>query len=199
MSERLRKEEGQQKIELQKCIVVVAGPPLSGKTTLAEALLDQINVVYLDIDEGWREEWGLKDKPPMIECYEHNHQRAEPHLSEGRPVMLGATYSWTGYHKILKELAERTESPLRVFLLRAPVEEIIKRVKIRQAEGGLSDVTTVERAVELHGLYESINKDPEVWVMEIDSSQPVKDIVAIVMESLADLKSTLDQTPLLQN
>lgn len=191
MTERKSEQGKEDIIHLQKCIVAVAGPCLSGKTTLAEALASKTNMVYLDIDEARIEIYGDQLSPPMGACYERNHDHAKPYLLEGKPVILGATYSWTGYHEMLKKLAEETQTPLRVILLKTSLEEIIDRVKMRQEHRDLSDVTTAEKAIDLYQRYQPISNDPEVRVIEIDSSssQPVEDNVNEVIAALVDLRA----------
>ncbi len=180
--------------ELAKCLIVIAGPVLYGKTTLANVLAPRLSAPILDIDEGWRERWGsLENRPAMPEVYDHNHDRARPFLAVGRPAILVATYSWEGYHKKLKEFTEKVGTPLRVFLLTIPTDKVEKeterRLKLRQADpNNLSDVTTNERVQELYARYQPITSDTGIWVMELDSTAPPEENVEKIVASLADLR-----------
>lgn len=183
----------ERKLHFSKCIVAIAGPPLVGKTTLGQALAKRSNFVYLDIDEARWEIFKRTERLPlqverqaMRVSYEHNHNRAKKFLFQDKPVMLGATYSWEGYHQILKDLAKNADVPLRVFLLEASDEEIIRRVQARQFEGNDSTVVTSEVALDLKTRYSVIEG---VNLIKINSDLPVKENVERVLQTLSDLEA----------
>ena len=167
--------------------------PASGKTTLTKELSNKLGLPFFDIDEGWRERWGLRNKPSMSVCYAYNHNRARPYLDRECPTIIVATYSWTGYHDMLRTFAQETESPVRVFLLRSPVDVIRDRVALRQDDPtDLSDVRTPDRAEELYNRYQPIisdkDKNANLLVIEIDSTQPPEKNVGIIIDSLHNLR-----------
>ncbi len=194
MPERKTTEQDKEaNIHLNPCIIVMAGPPLMAKSTLGKALAEQTNAVYLDVDEA---RWEIfprtnkrgtdeEERTAMRESYQYNHLRAHHYLSENIPVILGATYSWEGYHEMLKELTQVTGAPLRVFLLDIADEELVRRVEKRQAEGDLSVVQSPEVALKLKGRYQPIEG---VWRMDLDGNAPVEENAQRVINALSDLR-----------
>lgn len=205
-----------EKIELQKCIVALAGPPLVGKSTLGKKLQDRTNLTYLDVDAArrqifipWEEltpdeqqsigtEVDPKDylngrsvlPPPweafaMINSYQKNHELARELLNNGRPVILGSSYSRDRYHDMLKNLALETASPLKVFLLRASDASIKKRIDERIKNGSLSNVTSFEHYLETKNRYQIMQ---DVDLTTIDTESPIEDNIAQILEALRNLR-----------
>lgn len=188
-------ERGPEKLSsLGKCLIVIAGLPLSGKTTLADIVSRSIEAPILDIDEYWRTTYGsIENRPKMIEVYKGNQARATELLAQDKPALIVATYSWTGYHEVLKEFSTEKDSPLRVFFLTIPGDdELRRRLAIRQNDpANISDVVTVEKVFELRDRYQAISNDPNypnLQVVQIDSTKSVEENAGIIINSLADLR-----------
>ena len=194
MRETIMGAEGaaERKRHFTKCIVALTGPPLVGKTTLGQALAKRSDLVFLDVDDA---RWHIfpkterlpeeKERQAMLTSYEYNHERARRQLDQEKPVILGATYSRKGYHQMLRDLAKNASVPLRVFLLEASDEEIIRRVQARQFEGSDSTIVTAEAALEVKARYSAIVR---VNLVKINSDLPVEENTEKVLQSLSDFE-----------
>ncbi|MGW4958315.1 bifunctional aminoglycoside phosphotransferase/ATP-binding protein [Nonomuraea sp. NPDC004186] len=87
-------------------LVLVGGPPASGKTTLAGALADRLGFTLL----------RSSDVPPESEVYAELVSRAERLLGQGESVVLDASWADEQYRAMATQAADRTSSN-RVSLL----------------------------------------------------------------------------------
>lgn len=151
-------------IEFKPFIAALAGPPLSGKTTLGLALAERTNLHFLDIDEKGKEieslleplSGPLANTGRMMAKYGYLFSLAANELTKHRPVLLAATFSHNSYVDYLGALADlhrrlnqSPESALRFFVLDAPVESLGSRVSERVERGSNSDILTLDRAIDL--------------------------------------------------
>ncbi len=185
---------------LGRALIVLAGPVLSGKTTLAEALSIELGGVDIkDIDDGWRKRWGtLENRPKMPAVYEHNQNRTRLYHKRDQPVIMVATYSWSTYHELLRNFASEAQTPLRVFVLGIPDEkketEFTARLEKRRNDPhNLSDITTPERVRELWSSYMPMPEyndpnDPSIKVINIDSTQDPIENAQFIANFLSDLR-----------
>lgn len=184
---------GNKKLFFKKCIIVLIGPPLTGKSTLGQELAKHSNFTLLDVDEV-RQKFFPSDKVlhPKLEqsvmelSYQKNHQIAEELLQKNQPVVLVATYSRQFYHQMLEQLACTTSVPLRIFLLQASHKEICQRLEKRQKEECLSNIKNLEDLMEVHNRFQSIINSS---VVNIDTSHPLKKNVQEIFKSLASLQT----------
>ncbi len=152
-----------EKITFPPIIVVVAGLPRTGKSTLANELARRTNLVPLDVDLA-----RYSDSPPrnpeprgsekeertaMALAYQRNHQRAQELLQNDHPVVLNATYSRGVYHKQLKELSDKTGCRIVFFLLETP-DDVIRTRLASGLQSGVSNVTTFEQYDAIRDRYE---------------------------------------------
>lgn len=135
-------------VEFELCIVALAGPPLSGKTTLGNELSRRTNLRFIDINpERWLfpQDGGEFQNPllrsmAMTETYALAHFRAAQHLAIGEPVLLAATYSHGSYVNMLREFADlhrrvvtqSSEAALKIFVLQAPEASLAERLGSRR-------------------------------------------------------------------
>lgn len=168
-------------IELPRSLIVLAGLPFTGKTTIGRELEHLTNATFLDIDvarqeiapgNGWH--GPDQEKAIMRAAYEHNHQKAAQLLQIGKSVILAATYSRPDYHKLLRELAEQQSVPLKFFLLHIPDALVQVRLSDRQKTGSPSNITSLESYREVANRYQPFpdrNAD-------IDTSAPLESVLA---------------------
>lgn len=175
-------------IEFRPCIVALAGPPLSGKTTIGTELSRRTNLTLFDVDQSGIDLEGLLEpgiKHPFVNSmrmavkYTYNHYLAGLHLAEGKPVIVTATYSHHTYEYLLREILTDTyqrlyqspESLLRIFLLDAPVESLSLRIAERTDKGSVSDVNTLEHATSLRRRFVPIEGDD---VVKVNTALPIE-------------------------
>lgn len=179
--------------EFRKCLVVLMGLPLMGKTTLGVELARCSNFRFLDVDDARWEIFPPAERLPrnqeafaMQTSYQKNHEKARDLLLDGKPVILGATYSRELYHEMLKWLARQTDSPLRTFLLNAPDEVIGQRLKARIENGNPSTVKSLDAFKEVQGRYQLIQG---INLTIIDTSLPPKENIKQILSALQDLRA----------
>ena len=135
-------------------LVLVGGPPGSGKTTVAGAVADRTGMVLLTADRLRKELAGLDPSKPAAAPYEHGiysprHtlrtygelvRRAEALLARGESVVLDASWTRAGDRELARTAARRTHSDLVELLCSAPEAETTARVAARtraqRARGG---------------------------------------------------------------
>jgi predicted kinase len=173
-------------INLEKQIVVLAGLPLSGKTSLGEKLAQESNAVFLDIDEARQKlvpgkEWlgPEMERAIMLQAYEYNHQRARSVLQSGHAAIVAATYSRPAYHDMITTVATLEQVPLHFFLLKLPDESVASRIEQRRLQGSNSNITSLESYTEVKDRYQ-----PPSAHTSLDASQPVEQLATAVFNSL---------------
>jgi hypothetical protein len=131
------------KLMFKPCIVVLSGPPLHGKSTIARELHRVSNFVFLDVD-------GMKEEYPQAsteERYGLMTEHADRYLPD-TPVVFAATFSKGVFKAPLKALIERYPAiPSLIFSLAVPSrDEIASRIQTRLAAGDpLLSIKTVEK------------------------------------------------------
>lgn len=175
-----------EKISFLPVIVVLAGLPRTGKTTLAEALAQRTNLVHLDVDHARYQEGPPETIPPrgteeeekarMAQAYQHNHRKAEETLLRGQPVVLNATYSRERYHELLRQLGQETGCRIVFFLLEAPDEVIRERIESGR-QSGYSNITTFDQFIAVRNRYEVY---PD-GMIRIDTSLPIDTCVETIL------------------
>lgn len=144
-----------------KSLVVLAGLPLSGKTTIGKLLSEKYKIPFLDIDETRAEfdnsgiwHGAEKEREIMLEAYTQNHNKAGIHLVAGKPVIIAATYSRSSYHDMLKELSKNHAVDCYFFLLEASEESVKVRLEHRKKHGAKSNINTLESYKEVRDRYQ---------------------------------------------
>lgn len=180
------------KINFQKCIVVLSAPPLFGKSTLGKEMAVYSNLRYLDVDDARQSLFAQTTAPlpseqeaqAMKASYELNHARAALLLEQNQPIILSATYSRDIYHEMLIDLAKKTGSPLKVFLLEASDESVLRRLEKRQREGNNSNIQTLE---DLLGVKNRFIPITGVEVTHINTDRTLLQNTKEVFAELSDL------------
>jgi predicted kinase len=175
-------------IHLERRLIAISGLPLSGKTSLGQALAEKTDAVFLDVDEARQEIFGgnqwlgpKKEGQIMLEAYACNHERANQALRDGKATIIAATYSRPAYHEMLKQLALRERAPLSILFLEklsrdAVSERMIKRIQ----EGGRSNIISMESYNELKARYQP----PTENVIVFDANQTLTQLTEAALKAL---------------
>lgn len=194
-----------ERINYEPVIVALAGPPLSGKTTLGNALSEKTNLNFLDIDRIRRDQklypHGERDFSDTLTRYTaiqiafaYAYHSAAKLLAKEDPVLLAATYSHKSYLDPLLEFADYyqrlnhfDESLLRIFVLEAPEASLAQRVeeRILQRDSSNNTVNTVEIALELRRGFAQIKGKN---VFHINTGLPIDENMSQILSTLEPLK-----------
>lgn len=157
---------------LAPVVVAVGGIIASGKSTVAEALADELSAPVVDADRTRKSMLGVAHRAEVHvgafegpydprftdEVYDEVVRRAEVVLESGRPVILDASFRTRDLRRRARELARRRGVPFLFVECRVPKEVCLARLERREREGGVSDgrraifedfVARVEQADEL--------------------------------------------------
>jgi 8-oxo-dGTP pyrophosphatase MutT (NUDIX family) len=201
------------KHELPKIAVGVMGLPSAGKTTLGDALVRETNIKFLDVDRvtGYLTEGSLKGVPiESLQPWQRIHvtqsgyiagnEMARDYLAKrDDPVALAATYSFYGYHHMLKDMAKTADVPIVMLQLEPPRtdEEIAEVLRKRQAEGNPSHLTTAEMVRQVEARFQHIQGVP---VRNINRQVPLEKRVTQAIDAIeeADMEAGLPYIKLLR-
>jgi predicted kinase len=176
-------------------LVLVGGPPGTGKSTVSSALADALGWAILSSDRVRKELAGVPAEASLrAECgegiytsewsertYDELLQRAEMLLSMGESVVLDATWADARHRAQATALAERTASELTQLQCTLPPELAAARIAQRHS---VSDAdATVAAAV--RGRFDD-------WPdsLGVDTRQPVDAVVAWVRHRIQPWRST---------
>jgi len=115
-------------------LAIIAGPPLSGKTTLGRCLEEITGIHYCDSDdlraiafgvpthEEYKERWKNPEfaakliSQDMMLAYRLLHEAVNLSLETQRSLIISATYSRKPSQQFLKEIAKRHKARLRLIV-----------------------------------------------------------------------------------
>lgn len=193
--------EERKKVFFRPCLIVLSGVPLTGKTVLAEKLVNSSNLQMLDvdtvrdeIDESRRNDLRIRmlkpeqEKAVMIKAYTEMCQRAENFVSEGIPVVISGTFSRSEFKQPLEYLINilrRKGIPLKIFLLTVSDEEALKRIGNRKKDDSPpnSNIDSFEKYQWAKGIFSRIKFTPTI---EIDTLKA--DYIEQTLTNLEELK-----------
>lgn len=120
--------------EMSANLIVIAGPPLAGKTTLGRCLKENTKIHYCDSDnlravafgvpthEEYEERWKNPEHAAkligqdMILAYRLLHEVANLSLEAQRSLIISAAYSSKASQQFLKDLVEKHKANLRLIV-----------------------------------------------------------------------------------
>lgn len=162
-----------------KTIVVIAGLPTSGKTSLGQTLAQATSVHFIDIDEGpslcvfpqvldpaTSEDAIALDKARMRVAYSTLHAAVAANLAEGFSVIISATYSRHENQDIIQSVIEENGGIMKVILCQYndTPEEAGRRIADRVASHKPGGCRTFAHYLEVKNRYMGI-KLPHLTVM----------------------------------
>jgi uncharacterized protein len=161
-------------------LVIVGGPPASGKSTLAAALADRLGAVMLSSDHLRKELAGLDPTAPAAapfgegiyspqwtdRTYTELLRRAEVLLGLGETVVLDASWTREAMRGLAAKVGEQTHSGLVMLRCAAPADVVAQRLEARlesrQGDASDADPFVAER------LRAAADPWPEAQVIQTD-------------------------------
>ncbi|MDO8602215.1 MAG: NUDIX domain-containing protein [bacterium] len=189
-------------------LVIIAGQPLAGKTTLGDALSHETGIHFCDIDRLRGKAFGLPTKEindrrwggdvtaaakamesDMRLAYQLMHDGAVTlSLQAGRSIMVAATYSRKGSQGFLAALAKKCGAKVRVVHCRiaSPTREELERRMNREENmvvvSGCNNWTDYQ---DLAARYQSVTTTGVFHaeqIIEVDTGQPLESYLQRVVE-----------------
>jgi len=165
----------------KQMIVILAGLPLAGKTTIGNCLKDCLEVPFIDIDEV------------RYELFHHSQDKIDPYenlqmelsykamfivadfliqSNRSDSIIVAATFSRSFYHQLIFEIVRKNNIDKKVFLCQASDEIIKKRLRERKEKDlGLSNCRTFDHYLETKNRYITF---PEK-IVTIDTSKTLEE------------------------
>lgn len=149
-------------------LVILCGPPCTGKSAIGSELQSRFGFIHLEVDAIRQR--ILPDSDQNIEdrntAYRAMHLIAEHLLREGGTVVVDATYNRELHRKELASIAKSIETPTALMQCKAPLDVVLARFKVREPGHAALDLTEdVVRELWTNFAYSSDG-------MIIDTSQP---------------------------
>src|SRR5689334_22935466 len=149
-------------------LVILCGPPCTGKSAIGAELQSQFGFIHLEVDAVRQR--ILPDSDQKIEdrnaAYRAMHLIAEHLLREGANVVVDATYNRELHRKELAAVLKTLEKPVALIQCKAPLDVVLARFRARPPGHAALDLTE-DLVRELWKNF-SYSKDG----MTIDTSQP---------------------------
>jgi predicted kinase len=163
-------------------IVVVAGPPCSGKSTLGEALARKWNVPHLEMDAVRRRLMpeSTHTREDRRVAYRAMHFAAELLVGRGCRVILDACYGHEEDRREVQEMSARLRARLLFVECRVPPEVAVERHRARRETHPGLDLTEA-RVEEMVRKYRF-----SPGAVQVDGTAPIGEGVAkiqMVLES----------------
>lgn len=148
-------------------MLVVGGPPGSGKTTLARSLADELGWTHIESDavRATRSPSGPDRYSPQekTKIYSEMLDQARRCLSFGQSVILDATWGQASHRAAATEIAAQTATDLLTMRCQLPASIAVQRVGHRLA-GGLDQSEADER------IARELAQDFEPWHADLPVS-----------------------------
>lgn len=172
------------------CLVLIAGLPGTGKSTIARRLAQEAGFTVVRSDVIRKEiarknhavgiytpEW---DDRTYVECL----RRAEQVLDHGGRVLVDANFREEGRRLMFLRAAARRCVPFILFLCRADAEIVRIRLAARRGDASDADWSIYRRVAKLW-------QDPGVqlrdWIREVPNDGDCEDALAVALQGLDDL------------
>ena len=171
-------------------IIVFAGLPLTGKSTLAKFLEAKLKIARLDIDEIRQmlfrhhpldsETNRELDQAQMRSSWESLYALAANVLLAGDSVIVAGTFSREIQHQQIAFVAENRGATLRIVFCHAPDEVILERMELRKRDkGNSSNLKSMEGYNRVKARYVKISA-PDI--LESDTSRPIEECLAEIID-----------------
>jgi aminoglycoside phosphotransferase family enzyme/predicted kinase len=166
-------------------LIMVMGLPAVGKTYLAQHLADHIHAYHLCSDiirkeitntpvethcfEGYGK--GIYTKEVSAKTYDEMFRRAENYLTQGKTIIIDATFSWQSSRNLAKTIADKTHASFYIINCTCPEKVVMARMKKREKEFSLSDATP-EIYYRMLNNFEKVKSKKNY--LEVDTSKPIR-------------------------
>ncbi len=173
-------------METELRVIVFAGLPLTGKSTLAAALATRLGFSFLDIDQIRRflfrniadsEKDREGDIRQMRASWKSLYALTNQLLQAQESVILAATFSRGAYLQELFDVTDKYQACVKVICCWAPDEVIAGRVA--QRIDSPSNIRTFEGYLRVKARFEKITAPN---VLEVDTSDSIEDCLSRVTE-----------------
>ena len=149
-------------------LVVLCGPPCTGKSAIGEDLQNRFGFIHLEVDAIRQR--ILPDSDQNIEdrntAYRAMHLMAELLLRHGATVVVDATYNRELHRKELAAILKTVETSAALIQCKAPLDVVLARFKSRpQGHAALDLTEDLVRELWTNFAYSSDG-------LTIDTSQP---------------------------
>lgn len=172
-------------------LIVFAGLPLSGKTTLAERLSKLLKISSIDVNKvrqmlfkynsvSDQEAERALDEAQMKASWLSLYALAENILEAGDSVIVSGTFSRPIQHQQIKTAAERRKAELKVIFCQVPDQVIEERVKSRKDRYNLKSMASYQRVKERYVKIEMPVSD----ILDLDTSRPVEECLSKIIAFL---------------
>jgi len=171
-------------------IIVFAGLPLTGKTTLSRELERLLSITRIDIDEIRQflfkhhpvdtERDRDKDAKQMFASWQSFFALVNNVIAAGLPVIVAGTFSRKIYHYRLMVISEYYNVPLKVIHCSAPDEVITQRMELRnQEQKNPSNLKSMEGYYRVKARYV---KFAAPNLLDVDTSEPIERCLAQITD-----------------
>ena len=179
------------------CLILVAGLPGAGKSTLAKGLAELAGFKWIRSDVVRKELAGLPSNEPARADFEEGIygsawtdrtyaeclHRAERRLLDGERVIVDASFVEEQRRRPFLELAERLAIPARFMVCRANPDVIRDRLEQRRGDASDADWDVYERAA---GRWEELGPMARRVLASIDADGTPSQVLEQAMKVLRD-------------
>lgn len=133
--------------EAQRAVIVVAGLPGVGKTTVADIFTDRVGGVHLRSDSIRKELFDEQrySAPESEATYSALFKRASIALVEGRSVVLDATFDVEIRRDYARHIADRADVPSLFVAVECDPETVKRRIADRNDDASDADFAVYEQ------------------------------------------------------
>lgn len=169
------------------CLILIAGLPGTGKSTVAQALarFGKFQIIRTDVvrkelaqqsavDQIYSDEWTERT---YAECL----QRAESHLFQGERIIVDANFRDESKRRMFLNAAKHWGVPCRIFLCRAEPEVVRSRLASRKGDVSDADWNIYQQ---LAGTWEAPSDATHGILHELSTDRDVNEIVGEALEVL---------------
>lgn len=189
----------------ERTLLVLVGPPLTGKSTLSRALGSALRSQWIDVDEVrkeiYHEEGGAiltveEEHARMRVAYQEMYRRAVDVLGTQTTVIVNATHSRQYHHEYARNGARQAQAGLVVispdFEKIGDVREFLEaRLKSRRDRGDTS--SNIKQVEDLYYVgenfesYQAIGQEGVAGTILVNPNRPVAELVEHIISELAVL------------